>query len=455
MGQSREHPCIETLKRDLAEARIDRREYLRMATLLGLEAGLAYAFVAKVTGRPAAAADTSPKPKGGTLRLAMAVQSIESPHTYEWAGQHNFARQVVEYLTKTGHDNVTRPYLLEGWEASDDLKTWTLKVRRGVKWHNGRDFTADDVLWNFRRVLDPKVGSSMLGLVKGYLLESYEKEGRTETRLWDASAIEKIDAHTIRLNCKVPQLAVPEHLFHYPFMILDPEENGVFAPGSNGTGAFELVSHELGKRSELKARADYWGEGPYIDRLVFIDTGDDPAGTIDALASRRVDGAHSIDLIQLDAVKLMGHLKLYTVPTADTSVVRGKVTRKPFDDARVRKAMRLAVDAERTRQIILGDLGLSAEHHHVCPIHPEYARLPAMARDVAAAKRLLAEAGYGDGIDLGTIDCKSAPSWEFSAVQAMVEQWKEAGIRCRINLMSSAEFWKIWDKTTLGFTEWA
>lgn len=455
MREPRQHAYIATLMRQLAEGKTDRRDFLRTATLLGLSASAAYAFVGRVTGESFVTTAKADMPKGGSIRIAMPVQDIRSPHTYDWEGQHNVTRNVCEYLTKTAHDNVTRPYLLEEWQASDDLKAWTLHLRKGIKWHSGRDFTADDVIWNFVRVLDKKTGSSVFGLMKGYMLEEYEEGGETHVRLWDANAIEKRDSHTIRLNCKVPQLAVPEHLFHYPFLMLDPEGGGFFGSGSNGTGAFNLVEHEVGKKSVLKARKDYWGEGPHVDTLEFVDLGDDPADAVKALASKRVHGAHIIDVGQLDALRLVPHLQLYDAPTADTAVVRGKVTVEPFDDPRVRKALRLAVDSKKTQQIILGDLGLPGEHHHVCPIHPEYARLAFMERNVEAAKRLLAEAGYPDGIDLGKIDCKAAPSWEFNTVQAMVEQWKEAGIRCEINLMPSNEFWEIWDKTAFGFTEWS
>jgi len=250
-------------------------------------------------------------------------------------------------------------------------------------------------------------------------------------------------------------LAVPEHLFHYPFLMLDPEEAGIFGPGSNGTGAFELTAHEVGKESVLEARNDYWGEGPHVDRLEFVDLADDPTGEIDAMASSRLHGIDIADIIQLEAFKLMPHLQMYEVRTASTGVVRGKVTSKPFDDRRVRKALRLAIDPRLTQQLVHGDRGFPAEHHHVCPVHPDYAELPFMERDLGAAKKLLAEAGYPDGIDLGNIDCPAAPSWQFNAVQAMTEQWKQAGIRVRINLMPSAEFWEVWDKTRFGFTEWS
>jgi peptide/nickel transport system substrate-binding protein len=451
VSRSAAHPFLPALKRQLAAGRVDRREFLRTATLLGLSSAAAYGLVG---GSYVAGPARARMPKGGTLRIGMAVQDVSNPHAFEW-WEHNIARQVCEYLTKTGYDNLTRPYLLENWQASDDLRTWTLRVRQDVTWHNGRKFTADDVIWNIEHVLDEATGSSVVGFMKGYMLDDYEKDGKKHTRLWDANAIERLDSHTVRLNCKTPQLAVPEHLFHYPFLILDPEEGGKFGPGGNGTGAFELIEHEVGKRSVLQAREAYWGEGPYLERLEFIDLGEDPAAAVDALASQRIHGLHFLDFVQLDALKLLPHLQLYDVTTADTAVIRGKVTHKPFDDPRVRKALRLAIDPKRTQELLLGDLGLPAEHHHVCPIHPEYARLPEIPRDVEKAKELLTAAGYPDGIDLGKIDCKSSPSWENNAVQAIVEQWKAAGIRCKINLMPASDFWAVWDKTPFGFTEWA
>jgi peptide/nickel transport system substrate-binding protein len=172
MAESREHPSIPILKRQLAEGQIDRREFLRYATLLGLSAPAAYAAVRAITGeRLVGEARAQAMPKGGTLRIGMRVQDVKDPHTFSWVQRSNTVRQVCDYLTVTGTDNVTRPALCEKWEASPDLKTWTLRLRKTVKWHNGRQFTADDAVWNIKRVLDPKTGSSVLGLMKGFILE--------------------------------------------------------------------------------------------------------------------------------------------------------------------------------------------------------------------------------------------------------------------------------------------
>jgi peptide/nickel transport system substrate-binding protein len=462
MRKADEHVLIPTLKRQLADGLIDRREFLRYAALLGMSATAAYTFARRVTGEPLVApAAAQGLPKGGTLRIGMRCQDLKSPHTYSWVESANVARQVLDYLTITGVDNVTRPGLVEKWEASPDLKTWTLKVRRTVKWHNGRQFTADDVVWNLKRVLDAKTGSSTVGAMKSFILEEFETGDKDDkgnpkksTRLWDANAIQKVDTFTVKLNGKAANLAIPELLFHYPLLILDPAENGEFKVGSNGTGAFTLVESEVGRRNVLKARKEpYWGGGPYLDELQFIDLGDDAAAAVSALASKQVDGLYGADIVQLDALQKLPHVQMYQVTTAYTATARMQPV-KPFDDKRVRQAMRHAVDSNLILQIAHKGLGQAGEHHHVSPVHPEYAKLPMVQRDVAKAKKLLAEAGYPNGIDT-EIACRPQPGWELLAVQAMVEQWKDAGIRVKINVMPSTQYWEVWTKVPFGFTTWA
>ena len=318
-----------------------------------------------------------------------------------------------------------------------------------MKWHSGRDFTAEDVAWNLNRVLTPEAGSSVLGLMKGYMMND---EG---TALWDANAIEIVDDHTIRLNTRNPNVAIPEHLFHYPLLIINPADNGSFGVGSDGTGAFKLVEHVVAERAVLEnAQNETWyGEGPYLDRIEFMDLGDDPSAAIGALASKQVHAIDEGDIVQLDAFKAMPHVEIIPANTAQTAVARGRCDTAPFDNPKVRKAMRLAVDSPSVLQAAHGGLGSAGEHHHVSTIHPDYAELPFMARDVEAAKALLAEAGHPDGIDV-EIACKKDPAWELLSVQAMVEQWKDAGIRVAINVMPSDQFWEVWDKVPFGYTAW-
>jgi len=446
-----DHPHIALLTRQFSDGVLPRREFLRSATLLGLSAATAYGMIGEVAPTQARA----DMPQGGTLRIGMKVFEITSPHAAVWNHQAIVYGQVVEWLTKTGADNITRPWLLERWEASEDLLTWDLYVRQGVSWRNGRDFTADEVVWNLERVLDEAAGSSVLGLMKGYMLTDYEADdGTVHTRLWDANAIERIGAHHVRLNLSSPQLAVPEHLYHYPMAILDPEEDGHFGVGSNGTGAFDLVEMTVEQSARLEARSDYWGEGPYLDAIEVIDLGDDTSAGIGALISRQVHMLDRGDPVQIGALEGIGHLQRYQTPTAATGVVRGKCNKPPFDDPRVRKALRLATATEPVLQGALFGVGAEAEHHHVAPIHPEYAALPKMERNPEAARALLAEAGYADGGPAFEITVPQY-TWTTNAVAIMAEQWKEAGFEPTIHVVPLSLWGEVWNTAPVTYTTWS
>ena len=452
------HPIIKLAGREFADGKLDRREFLRVATLLGVSAPVAFGMAGLTA--PARAQGT-PK-KGGTIRLGSRVQDLKSPHTYSWVEGANAARQTLDYLTYTGVDNVTRPNLVEKWDASPDLKSWTLRLRKDVTWRkDNRKLTADDVVWNFKRVLDAKTGSSVVGLFKGFLLDEFETgekddkgAAKKSTRLWDANAIEKVDDFTVRLNGKTANLSIPESLFHYPFLIMDPAENGEFKVGSNGTGAFDMVELDVGKRARFVSRkSGHWGGGAHLDAFEIIDLGDDPAAQVSALVSKQVDMIYQGAIATYATIERIPHLQINIVDTAYTAVARVHSI-KPFDDKRVRQALRHAPDPDTVLKVAYRGLGKRGEHHHVSPAHPEYVNVGYMKQDIAKAKALLAEAGYPNGIDTEII-CRPQPDWELLAVQAMVEQWKEAGIRVKINVMPSAQYWNVWTKVPFGFTTWA
>jgi peptide/nickel transport system substrate-binding protein len=294
--------------------------------------------------------------------------------------------------------------------------------------------------------------------MKGYMLKEVDTGQKDDdgnavmsTELWDANAIEVKDDKTLVLNLQEPQVAVPEHLFHYPMQILDPAENGLFQVGSNGVMPFELVELEVSRRAVLKRRPD---GAANLDEVHFIDLGDNPAAEAAALQSKQVHGNYEGNVEQYQLFKDMEHVDIHEVVTANTAVVRMRLDEPAFKDPRVRQALRYATDQAKTVQIATGDLGAEAEHHHVCEVHPDYEKLPFFNRDVEKAKQLLADAGHPNGIEL-EIACKPDPAWEIASVEAMVEQWKEAGINTRINVLPSAKFWEVWDKVPFGYTSWA
>ncbi|WP_406857881.1 ABC transporter substrate-binding protein [Alsobacter sp. KACC 23698] len=450
MTDDSDNPHLGFLKEQLSDGRMGRREFIRYAALVGVSAASAYAMA----GLPMATPARAQAAKGGTLRIGTRIKEIKSPHTYSWGGyDSNISRQVLEYLTFTDEKGVTHPYLFEKWTVSPDLKTWTFNVRKGVKWSNGQDFTADHVIWNLTRVLDPAVGSSMIGLVKGYLLDDVTVDGKASTKIWAPNAIEKVDDYTVRLNCKAPQVAVPEHLFHYPMAIMHPDSKGVFEVGSIGTGAFTLTEFELGKKATLKARKDYWGGPASIDTMEQIDVGDDASAAIAALASKQIHGLMFADPGQYDALKTLPHLAFYDVPTAETGVIRMRCDQKPFDNPKVRKAMRMAIDPDVVLKVALRGLGVVGEHHHCSPAHPDYAKIAPFKRDVAGAKKLLAEAGYPNGVSSELI-VPNDHAWFQAQAESCIEMWKEAGITIKLTPMPGAAYWDVWTKVPMGTTIW-
>ena len=453
------HPALPSLQSGMERGEVSRREFLRTAILLGASATAAYAM----TGLPQPAAAASGEAKaGGTLRVAMRVREIADPALLNSVTQSNQARHILEYLTKTGTDNVTRPYLAESWSTSEDLKTWTFNLRRNVRWSNGDRFTAEDVAANVRRWLDPEVGSANIGLFSA-MTEEIET-GRTDdsgtpvtrTRMTEG-AIEILDEHTIRFNLNRAELALPENFYNYACCLAHrnfDEMGGNLAQAPVGTGPFELVALEPSARQILRRRADYWQTPALLDEVQYIDLGDDPAATLSALVSDQVDLAYENDVNQLEILKRQASLQVFEALTAQTGVARMQVTQAPFDDRRVRQAIAACMDHEALLRVALRGLGAPAENHHVCPIHPEYFQLPALKQDYARARALLAEAGHSDGLRLPIDVASSTGQWELNAVLALKQQLEPAGIVLEPNPLPAAKFWDIWLKTPFGFTPW-
>jgi peptide/nickel transport system substrate-binding protein len=246
---------------------------------------------------------------------------------------------------------------------------------------------------------------------------------------------------------------MPENLFHYPALILHPKDEGKWGVGAIGTGAFEPVEIEVGKKAVLKARKEHWGDGPYLDEVHFIDLGDDPATKFAALASKQVDGLYDPDIKIYEQCKKLPHIDVHEVTTAQTAVARMHVDKAPFDNPKVRKAVRMALNPEALLKIAHRGLGAPGDSHHVAPVHPEYVKVDFPYNDVEGAKKLLAEAGHPDGIEV-TMQCKKDPDWEPTVAQAMVQQWAKAGIKVKLEVLPSAQYWDVWTTVPFGLTTW-
>lgn len=457
------HPCVPELQEQWRQGEIDRREFLRTVTLLGMTTSAAYAMLGRITGRTLVPSVTAAGKAGGHLRCSLRVQAMTDPATFDWGEKANQARHILEYLTITGRDNLTRPYLAESWEVSEDLKTWTFALRRGVRWSNGDRFTADDVVYNFTRWLDPQVGSSNLALFDAMTTTvdtgKQDQDGRPIlSKSMTPGAVEKIDDYTVRLHLNRPMLTIPENLYHYPTAIVHRHFDDMGADLSKhpvGTGPYMLRHYAVGEKCVLVKRPpqEYWGPEVLLDTITYLDHGDDPFAPLAALASRQVDMVPEVGMDQLAVVQRLPQVVVHEVASAQTGVARMQVTQKPFDDVRVRTAVRLCMDHHQLLDLAYAGKGLPAEDHHVAPVHPEYATLPLPRQDYPRARQLLAEAGYANGLAV-PIAFGAAESWHLAVMQALKEMCAPAGLTLNLQLMPGPSYWEIWNKTPFGFTSW-
>jgi peptide/nickel transport system substrate-binding protein len=371
----------------------------------------------------------------------MELQLIDHPARFSWVQQANVGRHVGEYLTETGPDNITRPLLLESWEASDDVKTWTLNLRKGVKFNNGEELTADDIMFNFEQWLDPDIGSSIISLMN-YLTGPQD--------------VEKIDDYTLKMHLSTGNIGVPEHLFHYPALIVHRSFEGDFIKQPVGTGPFTLEEYTEGERAVLKARSDYWQMGedgkplPYLDEITYVSMAKDAA--VAAVQGGQVDCMYQPRAADWQALKDMPGMQVLTAPTAVTTVLRMRVDVDPWTDQRVVQALKMCQDREKIGQLAYYgqvDLGLDA---HIAPVHPAYCEKDIPAYDPEGAKALLAEAGYPDGLEVNLATKNDLEEPEYA--QALKEQASAGGFNINLDITEPGGYWDRWTEVDLGMTSW-
>jgi peptide/nickel transport system substrate-binding protein len=435
------HPLIHELAKSLRQGELTRREFIRYAALLGLSVGAASQTAGLPWPKEASAATVQ---RGGTLRVSATVQKVTHPAQFSWINVTNQLRQVAEYLTYTDKDNITHPYLLKNWEASGDLKTWTLNLRGGIRFNNGDEFTADDVVFTMNQWLNKDVGSSLLGMVGAYL---------------DPTGIEKVTKYQLKLHLKQPELAVPEHLFHYPAMVLNHRTfEGDFIKAPHGTGPCTLELYKVGERCVVRRRPDYWQKGlPYMDAMEFIDMGTEMSPQIAAIQAGEID---MIDLSDITGVTAYQALKndprvnIIPITTNQTRVLRMRVDRKPWSDNNVRMALKLCQHREKIVSLAYFGQGSQGQDFHVSPKHPEYCKKPIPKYDPQKAKGLLKRAGYPNGLDVGLV-IGSGWSDIVRYAEILKQDAAPAGFRIGIQPIPNTQYWEKWTEVDLGVTPWA
>jgi peptide/nickel transport system substrate-binding protein len=445
MKEKKLHPYISELHDLLESGRVSRREFLRNATLLGLSSFAASQIVGLPRPRRAFASEIK---RGGELKVGVKVGKITHPAKIARYYLRNQMSHVADFLAYTGEDNITNPILLEKWEASDDIKTWTLYLRKGIRFNNGDEFTADDVIFTMNEWLNKDVGSSLYGLVGNYL---------------SSSGIEKVNDYKIRLHLNRPEIAVPEHLSHYSALVVNHRTfEGDFIKAPHGTGPFTIETYVTGEICVLKRRNDYWRKGadgnplPYLDRIKFINLGEEIVSKITALKNGEVDLLDMAAISGVEAYALTKNdkdIKITPVTTNSCYVMAMRSDIKPFSDNRVRMAMKLCQQREKLLKLGYFGEGVLGSDCHVSPMHPEYCPKPVPKYEPEKAKELMKQAGYANGLDL-TLCLPNNYTDAIRMGEVLKEDALPAGFKITIKPMPTSTFWEQWISLPFKYTNW-
>ena len=431
---------LRVLRDELLRGRLSRRETLKRASLLGMS-GSALATLLS-TLPPSAAAlprrqDTQPV-RGGSLRVAVPG----SAETFDpnvaiileaiWACEHLYSN-----LVRINPEMGLEPDLALSWEANDTAEEWTFTLREGVKWHDGGDFTSEDVVATFERIQDPDLGSAFSANVA--MLAEMEATSPTE----------------IVFRLSAPYAEFPELLGNYQARIVPAGRTENLATDPIGTGPYVLADYVPGERTVLRRFDGYFDAGNqgFLDEIHYLAIPEE-ATKAAALIGGSVDLANEFQPTSLPILEGAPGIATTEIVTGGHQPLVMDVTQAPFDDARVRQAMKLCADRDGFVAVVLQGHGETAADQAVPPIDPMYGDIPIPAQDIARAQGLLADAGYADGLDLVLHTSSGRPGMQESAL-TFKDMAAAAGIRVEIVSHPIDNFWAdIWKKEPFFTTNW-
>jgi peptide/nickel transport system substrate-binding protein len=379
------------------------------------------AFTALLPGIDLSSAMAATPKSGGTLKISHSTR-IATLNVLNLSGpaEYPVADMLYSGLTRMGPDNKPMADLAERWEGSADAKSFTFYLRKGVTFHDGSPCTAEDVVATFKAILDPNIPAA----------------ARSVLNMIDQ--IEAVDPTTVRFTLKSPFADLPISTAHANARILSkatlsgPREK--LETTANGTGPLKLASYDSERMVRLVKNENYFIKGkPYLDAVemqLFPDLAAESAN----LLSGSTDVMLTVQQADFERISQAAGINAQRVPSGRFVNITMRQDQKPFNDVRVRKALAMAIDRPTLVDIVLEGLGRPAYDNLLSPEYQYAIKTPEIAYDPAAAKKMLAEAGYPDGIKIKLI-ASNRPAIRTQVAIAVKQMALPAGFDIDVEVM--------------------
>ena len=410
----------------LARGTVSRREFLRYGSVLGLSAPLLGSIAAAI-GYSSSTAHVRAAPAGGTIRVAQIVPAATiDPVKIADSGGITVLSQVAETLVLSAKNLTVQPLLAESWSTNEDGTVWTFTLRKGVKFHDGRPLTAEDVVATFDRLADPEMGSNALSVFSGLL----SKGG---TRKVDDH---KVEFHLDSANGNFPYAVSTDN---YNAVIIPADSDADYEKTMIGTGPFKLEKYTAKSGASFVRNPGYWG-GPAGPDRVEINFYDDYQPQILAMQAGEVDVITQIPVLQGIGLLSNPDVDIISTPSTAHQQVHMRTDVDPFKDKRVRRAIALCLDRPSIVKGLMKDRAMIGNDSPFASSFPSTDRsVPQREKNISEAKQLMEAAGMAAGFKatLTTEKYLEIPDYAVLIQNAV----KEIGGTIDINIMAQGAYY--------------
>jgi peptide/nickel transport system substrate-binding protein len=409
-------------------AALDRRQFLRGIAATGAAVGTGGLIAACSSSPTPGASTTSTTPKrGGDLKVGLSGSNgADTLDPHNQVTYLDGARALALYQSLAQLNNQGQMELVLAEEITPNTSTeWIVRLRQGVTFHDGKPLTAQDVIYTFRRI---KTGNNGVPFA-----------GANSLGPMDLKGLKALDSRTVKVPFTSPYASFYDQLSYWYFQEILPDGFNPAAKNAkpNGTGPFMYHSFTPEQRSVFTRNPHYWKSGqPYVDTLTIIDFPDNTS-LQDALTTGVIDAAGGFDGPQLAALGTQSGVKVVASQTGAFTPFTMRVDRPPFNNVRVRQALRLLVNRPQLVDSALDGYGRVA-NDVFSPNDPDFDRSLHREQDIPQAKALLKQAGH-ENLTV-TLVTSPAATGMVAMATVLAEQAKAAGVTITLNNVPPSTF---------------